>query len=709
MRQFALVLAVVLLISQLTFAQEEYEMEEVVITATKTEKLLKDVPVRTEVITSEEIEAKGAVTLYEALEGIPGVRIEQQCSYCNFSIVRMQGLEAGHVQVLIDGQPLYSGLAGVYGLQQVPAANIERIEIIKGASSALYGSSAIAGVINIITKKPGKEPMVEVMTSFGTDGTNVYTVAASTRAENMDVMLTVQKNTGNEIDEDGDGLTDRVKTDNVGGGVRINLYDVFIDDDTLTFSGRTLNESRAGGELATFANPFSASAENIDTTRYETVINYKRELLYGDEIEMSIAYCTHERNATNDSFLGDYMATHDEQVPPVDIMRPYTADEKLYVLDANYAHPIGEKHKLLAGIQYSKNELDESGKYCIVDESDADYGKTYLSTSDKHADEVGVYLQDEIKLSDKLDLVVGGRYDTHSSKDSFAGSGDISISGIEIEYDEKAFNPRLALMYKPEDGTTVRASVGTGFRVPYGFSEDLHLCSGSPRVYKGADLEPEKSVSANLGIDWERDKYLLSLNVFRTNLEEKIGFADASDFAKARGYTYEWENIGDAYTQGIEVGLDVSVAQNLTLHIDGAFTDAQYDEERSDWVENHPEYAEDSKYIPRVPEITANVNLRYAPETWGFSLNCAQTGSMYVDYCAEDDITSADSKIKHTDPYWVVNAKIEKHFTERGLTAFIGVKNLLDEVQDEKHPDDAAFMYAPYTGRMIYGGMKVKF
>ena len=205
---FALTAAVVLLASQFVFSQEEHKMEEVVVTATKTEKLLMDVPVRTEVITSEEIEAKGAVNLYEALAGIPGVRVEEQCSYCNFSIVRMQGLEAGTVQVLIDGQPIYSGLAGVYGLQQIPASNIERIEIIEGSSSALYGSSAIAGVINIITKKPGKEPMAEVITSFGTDSTNVYTLAASTRAENMDIMLTVQKNTGDAIDEDGDGLTE---------------------------------------------------------------------------------------------------------------------------------------------------------------------------------------------------------------------------------------------------------------------------------------------------------------------------------------------------------------------------------------------------------------------------------------------------------------------------------------------------------------------
>jgi len=168
------VMVFTLLLAKVTMAEEAKKVEEakeekaekvkeeelafglgkVVVTGTKTEKRLADVPVRTEIITAADIKAKGAVTLYEALEGMPGIRIEQQCSYCNFSIVRMQGLESGHLQVLIDGQPIFSGLAGVYGLQQVPTANIERIEVVKGAGSALYGSSAIAGAINIITKKP---------------------------------------------------------------------------------------------------------------------------------------------------------------------------------------------------------------------------------------------------------------------------------------------------------------------------------------------------------------------------------------------------------------------------------------------------------------------------------------------------------------------------------------------------------------------------
>jgi len=688
-----------------------FELEEVVVTGTKTEKLLIDVPVRTEIITSADIEAKGAVNLYEALEGMPGIRVEQQCSYCNFTVVRMHGLESGHVQVLIDGQPIYSGLAGVYGLQQVPTANIERIEVVKGAGSALYGSSAIAGVINIITKRPTAEPMVRVTTSLGSHNTNDYTVSASTRAERMDVMVTAQKSTGDEIDEDKDEAraTDRVKTDNVSTGVRVNWYELF-GEDQLTFTGRTINEQRQGGELATWGNPFAAGAEHIKTARYEAGIGYKRTFSHGGELAANLGYCHHDRNATNDSFLGDYEGIHGE-VPPVNEMEPYLAEEALYVVDVNYSHPLVRKHRLLGGVQYSRNKLEETGMYVSVDHEDLNNIKKKRSESEKSADEVGVYLQGEFALMDNLELVAGARFDSHSSEDNFAGSGKVAAVGRrKLEYDEQAFNPRLAVMVKPSSALTIRASAGTGFRVPYGFSEDLHLCSGSPRVNKPAGLDPEKSVSLNLGADYIAERYMLSANLFRTNLTDKIGFADASEASAKLGYTYEWENIGDAYTQGIELGSSVLLMRDLELDLNLTYTDAQYEDERADWVEAHAgKYAADSKYIPRVPNVTGGVKLGYTPGNWYAVLDASYTGSMYIDYCEEEEVTAPNSKIKHTDGFFVVNPRLSRSFPEQGLTAFVGARNALDYMQDEKHPDDAAFMYAPYTGRIVYGGVEVEF
>ena len=418
-------------------AEEILKLEEVVVTGTKSERKLKDVPVRTEVLTSQDIEDKGASTLYQALEGVPGVRVEQQCSYCNFSIVRVQGLEAGHVQVLIDGQPVFSGLTGVYGLDQIPAANIERIEIVKGAGSALYGSSAISGVINIITKKPTPEPEVRLKTEWGQHNSNVYSFSASIAGEKKDIILTAQKTTADEVfveDEDkaqideGVRFTDRVRTDNVSIGARVNFYDL-IGNDKLSFTGRTSNESRKGGEgEGVFENPFAEGSEHIATRRKEINLGWQKDFDLGNSLGVNFAFVTHNRNATNDTFVGDYLGTRGDEYPPSNLLRPYIADENLYVVDLNYFHPLGENNKLLTGVQCSCNKLKEEGMYVNLESS-----TSYKSESEKSATEVGFYIQDEFKPTDKLELVFGARYDSHNSEDTFAGSAKVGLEDVKME------------------------------------------------------------------------------------------------------------------------------------------------------------------------------------------------------------------------------------------------------------------------------------
>ena len=688
--------------------QEVLKLEEVVVTGTKTERKLKDTPVRTEVLTAQDIEDKGAINLYQILEGVPGVRVEQQCSYCSFTVVRMQGLEAGHVQVLIDGQPIFSGLAGVYGLDQIPASNIERIEIVKGAGSALYGSSAISGVINIITRKPTSNPELTLKTEWGQHNSNVYSLNASIAGENKDIMLTAQKSTADEIFVDDENkaqidggvrFTDRVRTDNISIGARVNFYDL-TGNDKLSFTGRTINESRKGGEgEGVFENPFAEGSEHIASKRQEVTLGWQKDFDLSNSLGINFAFATHNRNATNDTFVGDYLATHDDEYPPSNILHPYMADENLYVMDICYAHPLGEKNKLLAGVQYNYNNLTEEGMYVNLESS-----TSYKSESEKSATEIGFYIQDEFKPTAKLELVFGARYDSHNSEDTFAGSAKVGLEDVKVEYDETTINPRCALKYEINPGNILRTSVGTGFRVPYGFSEDLHLCSGSPRVYKSGELKPEKSVSFNLGWDQIYEEYSLSINFFRTNLEKKISFADADEEVANLGYDYQWENIGDAYTQGIELGLGIEMIKDFDIDFNFTYTDAQYEDKRDDW--EGTTYYDDSQYISRVPQTTAGVKLAYRPEGWSFIWDANYTGSLYIDYCNEED--EVENEIKHTKGFVVNNVKVSKEISE-GVILVAGAKNLFDYIQDDKRPADAAFMWAPYTGRIIYGGMEVKF
>ncbi|MCK4667858.1 TonB-dependent receptor [Candidatus Dependentiae bacterium] len=686
--------------------------ETIVVTGTRTERRIKDTPIRTEVISSKEIENKNASNLYEALEGNVGIRVEQQCSYCNFGMVRMQGLSGDHTQVLIDGEPIYTGIAGVYGLQQIPASMIERIEIIKGAGSALYGSSAIGGAINIITKTPiqtGSKINVEL----GSKNTNKFCFNNTIRKGKWGAAFFAQKNEAGVIDQTGDGwktgpdgASDRVKSDSFSAGFNLRGNNVLFGNDVLMCSGQTINEMRKGGILETIENPYAEASEHIKTNRYQATIGYKKHFTDKKMLSFSFASAIHKRTATNDTFIGDYTETHSGNYPGTDIMQPYTAEEDSYVGNLSYYHILMDKHHLLIGFQCVYDSLKESGKYVIIDSSSPNYGADYLSISEKSALEYGLFIQDEFHINNNIELVFGARYDSHHSKDKFGGSSKIAnIENVELKYNESSFNPRMAVSYKVKS-INIRASIGTGFRVPYGFSEDLHLCSGSPKINKPAGLKPEKSLSYNFGIDYFKKNFDISINLFRTDLTDKIGFADAGDESKSLGYDYEWQNIDSGYTQGIELKMRLNLIGDFGININSGYTDAKYENKRDDWKNTN--YYDESQNISRVPKFTSVMELFYETQGLTVSLSGDYTGRMYIDYCEEDDSSSPNSKIVHTPDFTIVNMKIRKTLF-KNFDGYIGAKNLFDYVQPEKHTDDAAFMYAPAYGRLFYAGINLDF
>ncbi|MGV8138968.1 MAG: TonB-dependent receptor domain-containing protein [Mangrovibacterium sp.] len=697
-------------------------LEQVVVTGTRTQHYIKDVPVRTEVITAKSIENKNAGNLYEALEATPGVRVEQQCQYCNFAMVRMQGLGAEHTQVLINGQPMYSGLAGVYGLQQLSTVDIGRIEIVKGAGSALYGSSAVAGAINIVTKEPSLNPTTDVDIQFGEHHTNRYAISSSMRngKGNIGLNIYAQRLSDDAIDETGegnsknevenkDGISDRVESKLTNAGFDLHLDHPFFRNDKLTIRGKSVFENRAGGTMTDdyYMNPLTDGTENITTDRYETELQYNKKIKTKAELNFSLAYVSHKRKATNDSFLGDYMDTHDDEVPDLRIMRPYLADEDTWTSTLSFGSQWGS-HNLLVGLQCYFDKLEESGMYVVVDDESAYYGQPYKSVADKSAREFGAFIQDEWALTNKLMFVPGIRVDYHHSEEEYKTDQQVFASANfpKTDFDETSINPRVALKYELSPRVTLRATAGTGFRAPYGFSEDLHLCSGSPRVWKSSDLDPEKSVSYNLSADYYGNRIRLSANLFRTDLKDKIGFTDADEQVAALGYDYQWKNIDDAFVQGIELSFMANLAKSLDLGIDFTINQGEYDHARKDWVGTA--YERDSKYIPRFPSTTGNLKLEYTPGTWIFSLLGNYQGKMYIDYYNEEvDPEIGDlSKIKETDPYMLFNARVSKKI--RQFKLYAGVNNIFNYMQDEKHLDDAAFMYAPVFGTMVYGGISIQ-
>jgi len=699
----------------------EFELESrafmgdiVTVTATRSERILKDVPIRTEVITAKDLERKGAVHLYDALQSEPGIRVEQQCSNCNFSLLRVSGLEGGYAQILIDGQSTFSGLASVYGLQQIQTGSIERIEIVKGAGSALYGSDAMGGVVNIILRKPLPVPKMNFGMSIGKHNTNSFHFGGTMRRGKISASYSAQKDMGNAIDQTGaetapyhdsgaDGFTDRTETDNLGAALKVQVHEPMGKDSRINASGRFLNEFRQGGNLNTWEDPFDIDSEHIRTRRYEAGLGANKNFAFGNRVELNLNYANHYRNATNgaawdkaiDAGMLDGelnltepgqqyidslgMAAFEAEWHP----KPFIVAENIYLADLAYMHPIGQQ-EFMVGTQYRRSELEQN---------------INNDESDKQADDLGVFAQlDLFTFCRTLEFVLGTRYDMHWSEDELTGD----------KYDTKAFNPRVAVRYSANEKLTFRGAVGTGFRVPYLFSEDLHLCASAPRIYKDADLEAERALSTSVGADYNVRFHQFGANLFRIQIDNKIEFISAEADEIPEGYDYKWSNVGKASTQGIELFAKGFILDGILEYgLSGTYTMAKFDKPRFT-QDNYPgddDGWQDSDYIPRTPAFTANGKLAFTPGRWSFALDADFTGSMFIDHVHDEDIEQMC--IEKTDPYVILGGRIARKVTGNA-TVFLKVNNMLDYTQPKRDITDAAYIWAPLSGRIFFVGLNVE-
>lgn len=690
-------------------------LESIVVTGTKTEKALSMTPVKTEVVTREDIERYAACNLYEILDGTPGIRMEQQCNNCNFSLLRMSGLEGGYAKILIDGMPVYSGLAGVYGMQQIQASLIERIEIVRGAGSALYGSDAIAGVINVITRRPSALPSFDVGASIGVNPVNEknrygdapimsnVSASASHRKGNFAALFAGQSNTTDEIDNNGDMATDRVQNNNLGGTTKLFWYDLLGDKSTMNLMGRAIYEQRKGGGLGKDASgtyfiddplsPEGPGSEHIITERFEGGLNIEKELPSATLFRGMLNAVSHYRSATN-AAAWEKMLEDSINLPSIDeddivelsriSPKPFLTSERTVVGEINAAQPIGDNNTVLAGVQVKRTDVEENIN-----------GDGWF---ERYFQDVGVFLQDEWDIGEKLGIVAGIRYDMHKSEDELTDG----------EYDESAVNPRVALRYSLLQNLAARFSWGMGFRVPGDFSEDAHLCASAPTILKSTELVPERAMSSNLSIDYTKDRLRGGINLFRTNLEDKVYLADTVGV-----YDLVWKNAeGQAFTQGIELngGYEHSFYK---VGIGYGLTDARYAEEQ---IEDNA----NSIYIPRTARHNAHLDISLFSDRagdrlvdgWSFDIGARLMGSMFIWRENADDFPSENlDEIVETDPYVLIDARINKRINNLGLDVYVAAENLTNTVQDRKEWDiaDAAMMYAPIYGTTISAGFKKQF
>ncbi len=425
--------------------QSAEALDEMVVTGTlkAVSRLESAVPV--EVYKPSFLKKNPTPSIFEALQNVNGVRPQINCNVCNTGDIHINGLEGPYTLVLIDGMPIVSGLGTVYGLSGIPNSLIEQIEIVKGPASTLYGSEAVGGLINIITKHAPNAP--EFFADAYLTGWGEYNLDVGTKIEvgkKTDLLLGVNYFNYDEIiDNNGDNFTDLTLQDRISVFQKWN----FKREDAKVFSlaGRFFYEDRWGGELQwtpEFRGGDEIYGESIYTRRWEVLGKY--QLPIDEKVMLSMSYNDHNQN----SVYGDVL---------------YLADQRIGFGQMTWDKSVGN-HDLLFGSAIRYNYYDDN------------------TPATQSADEVWIpslFVQDELKLAKKHSILGGIRYD----------------------YDQRhgnIFTPRAAYKWKISDNDIFRINAGTGFRVVNLFTEDHAALTGSRDVIIAEELKPERSINVNL-------------------------------------------------------------------------------------------------------------------------------------------------------------------------------------------------------------------
>lgn len=503
---------------------------EVVVSGTLKEVSRLESPVPVEVYTARYFKANPTASVFEALQNVNGVRPQLNCNVCNTGDIHINGLDGPYTMVLIDGMPVVSGLSTVYGLSGIPQSLIDRVEVVKGPASTLYGSEAVGGLINIITKRPAKAPLLSVDV-FGTSWGEVNAdVAAKLKAGKaaQSILGINYFNFQNRVDNNSDGFTDLTIQN------RISIFNKWSLDRKMarvfTVAGRYVYEDRWGGQVnwqPEFRGGDSIYGESIYTKRWELFGVY--QLPITEPITFMWSANGHNQN----SVYGN---------------TPFLASQYIGFGQLTWARQL-HRHSMLAGGTFRYTYYDDNTPATATFDSVAGNqpSVTYLP---------GLFLQDELNLNTQNKLLLGLRYDYNSIHGSI-------------------LTPRVNYKWSSANNNNVlRFSIGNGYRVANIFTEDHAALTGARHVQFLSALKPETSWNAN--VNWVNKLYAsngtvigLDATAFYTHFFNKI-IADYDTDPNKIIY----DNLaGYAVSQGVSLNVDMVFTSGLKLMLGGTYMD----------------------------------------------------------------------------------------------------------------------------------------
>lgn len=661
---------------------ESLSLDGVVVSATRNRTSRKMAPALVNVIDSRIFASTSSPTLAEGLTFQPGVRIENDCQNCGFTQARINGLDGHYSQILIDSRPIFSALAGVYGLEQIPASMIDRVEVVRGGGSALFGASAIGGTINIITKEAMRSGagISHELTSIGMSGAldNNTSVNASMVTDDGRGGLSVfgQRRSRDGYDADGDGFTEipALNTITIGtrGHLRLNPFS------KLKFEYHGVKEFRRGGDQLDRPAHEALIAEQTEHINNSGSLSYEGQSQDGKHIWNAYVSAQH---ISRNSYYGSGM------------------DPKAY----------GRTTDLTAvgGVQYSykfnrllfmPSQLTAGLEYNFDDMKDKSLGYGYKTAQKINI--IGSYFQNEWK-NEHWGLLGGVRIDKH----------DLIRRPI--------FSPRVNIRYSPFRDLSFRAIYAKGFRAPQAFDEDLHVAvAGGKRIrIKLADnLREEKSHSFSASADWYHTFNNVSINLmaegFYTILKDTYSLRRTGDKSdEGDSNIMERYNGSGAKVYGCTLEGKLAISTAFSLQAGLTIQRSRYDAAQA-WSDD--ETVAPVRDLFRSPNVYGYMVACYSPfKNFDIDLSGTYTGSMLTQHLKGSG-TDVDVAV-NTPSFWDMSCKISYEFNIMKicrLNLHAGVKNIFNAYQkdfDQGELRDSGYIYGPSLPRSLVVGMGLNF
>lgn len=683
----------------------------IVTTGTRTPHRLDESPVRTELLTARDFRLTGGRSLADAVELLPGVRVENNCQNCGTSDILMLGLEGKYTSLLFDGLPLHSGLAAVYGLDQIPAVFLERLEVIKGGGSAAYGSGAVGGVVNIIGRTPVRSGATVEFRHDWVKGRPTMELSASadhvTPGGDRALTLYGQVARTAPVDLNGDGFSDLTRRELRVAGLRLVRATAA---GQLRVDYNRTREFRRGGNKFDQPDPLADISERVDTVRQAGSVRWTAAVTPDFDYQLSAAAARIDR----ETFYGGLFGRGaDEPLSPESA--PGAGDNDQAFLDRGYAthgqvardqfgftnnrlHNLEaqfnlhrDRHRVSLGAQYRHESIED-----VVPVSSFVAGHP-APVDRARGESLGLFLQDDWQPSEHWQLLAGLRADQDS------------------ELARPVWSPRLNLKWTPSPALTLRATWATGFRAPQPFDEDLHIelvAGARARTVQAADLREERSTSAMFGAIWNppaaHGRLTLEANAFLTRLRGTFTNSEIRvDPATGEAVRTRF-NGPDAEVAGLELNLGALPARGLRLDAGWVAQIARYREPVVLFADGAGAVVAERDFL----ETPRHYAVAQATWTWRQDTDLV-LGAVYTGAMKAVNLRTGWLNPR-TESFLVWNATLARTFRpggDRALTITLGVKNLFDARQGdlERGVDrDPYYFYGPRTPRTLFAGMRVE-